>query len=196
MKKLLSLVVAILASVGLTGGFVAASSGSLDETGPDSENLILFEDESNVSLNNTTGVNASVSTNQEADSGDAYVKYNTTGGDAETGDAENEASLEADLSVDNSGSSGDALACACGSGGGGHDADISTTGPNSENKVIFKNKSNVSVNNTTTVSFNNNVNQNADSGNASVWNNTTGGNATTGNASNSSSTVFSLSVTN
>lgn len=196
MKKLLSLVVAILASVGLTGGFVAASSGSLDETGPDSENIILFEDESNVNLNNTTGVSANVVTNQEADSGDAYVKYNTTGGNAESGDAENEASVEADLSVDNSNSSSAALACGCGNGGSSHNADINTTGPNSENKVLFKNKSNVNVNNTTTVSFNNNVSQNTDSGNASVWKNTTGGNATSGGASNSSSTVFSLSVTN
>ncbi len=195
MKKLLGLFVAVLVSVGLTGGLVAANSGSLDTTGPDSDNTIEFANESEVDVDNYTRVNAEVRTDQDADSGDALVKHNTTGGDAESGDASNESEVSADLSIDNSSANSAALACAC-ANGSGDDASIENTGPKSSNHITFNNSSSVTVKNDTQVNFKNNVDQDADSGNATVWGNTTGGNATSGSASNSSSTTFSLSVTN
>ena len=194
MKKLLGLFVAVLVSVGLTGGLVAANSGSLDTTGPDSTNEIRFENESEVDLENNTEVEAQVNTDQDAESGYADTENNTNAGDAMTGDADNMNEVEADLSIDNSGSSASALDCSC--VGGDDEGTIDTTGPGSSNEIIFNNNHSVTVRNDTDVDFNSDVNQNATSGNASVSNNTNGGSASTGNASNSSSTVFRLSVTN
>ncbi len=196
MKKLLGLFVAVLVSVGLTGGIVAANSGAIDGTGPGSRNEISDKDNSRVNLNNRTDVDARIDTDQYASSGDAWVKFNTTGGSASSGDASNENSVEADLSIDNSGSSSAALACACNGGGGGNSSSIDNTGPLSKNEIKHENNSRVEVNNKTDVNFNNNVKQVAKTGNTAVFLNTTGGDATSGDASNSSSTVFSLSVTN
>lgn len=193
MKKFLATAVIAVAGIILTAGIAAAGTGSIDTTGPDSENSVRFENESDIDVDNDTDVDANVNIDQDADSGDANVKYNTTGGDATSGDTENDSSLEAELSVDNSSSSGAAL-------GGGQSGDdegsINMTGPNSENHIVFNNRHEVRVNNNTNVDFDADVNQNANSGNANVWYNTTGGNATSGSASNTSSVVFSLSVTN
>jgi ferric-dicitrate binding protein FerR (iron transport regulator) len=194
MKKLLGLFAAVLVSVGLTGGLVAAHSGSLDMTGPDSDNEIRYENDSEVRLNNNTDLNADVQSDQHAESGDAKVKYNTEGGDAESGDAENENMVEAEVTIDNSGAGAAALACACVDGDG--DATIDTTGPNSSNSIVFSNNHSVHVNNNTSVDFTTDTTQHAQSGDATVYYNTSGGNATSGNASNTSSTVFSLSVSN
>ncbi len=194
MKKLLGLFAAVLVSVGLTGGLVAANSGSIGTTGPDSVNWVEFAGESDVDVDNDTDVDVSVNTDQDADSGDAEVKHNTTGGDAMSGDAMNESMVEADLSIDNSGSSAAALACGCEDGD--HEGTIENTGPRSENWILFSGSSNVEVDNHTDVDFTSNVDQDADSGDATVSGNTTGGSATSGSASNSSSTVFTLSVTN
>lgn len=194
MKKLLGLFVAVLVSVGLTGGMVAANSGSIGTTGAESDNWVHFEDDSDVDLDNDTDVDANIDTEQDADSGDASAWYNTTGGDATSGDAENMSEVEAELEIDNSGSSEAALAGAGGSGS--NSGTIQNTGYSSNNHILFSNNSSIDVDNDTDVDFDNDVDQEANSGNASVKYNTTGGNATSGSASNSSSTVFSLSVTN
>lgn len=195
MRKLLRLMVAVFVSVGLTTGVAAAATGSLDNTGPFSDNEIVWENDTDVDIENRTDVNADIRVDQDADSGDAIVKHNTTGGDAESGEVMNESSFDAELSIDNSGSSAAALACGC-AGGGNDSASIDTTGPNSDNKIKFDNNTDVRVDNKTNVRFDLNVDQDADSGDADVWGNTTGGSATTGGASNSSSATFNLSVTN
>ncbi len=193
MKKFLVAVIIAIASIGLTAGLAAAGSGSIDTTGPSSDNTIRFENKSDVDVDNETDVDADVAIDQDANSGEAKVKFNTTGGDATSGDAENESSLEAELSIDNSGSSSAALS---GGQSSNNDGSIDNTGPNSDNHIVFKNSREVRVNNDTDVDFDADIDQNARSGNATVWYNTTGGNATSGNASNTSSVVFSLSVTN
>ncbi len=66
MKKLLGLAVAVLVSVGLTGGFAAASSGSIDTTGPDSHNKVKVSQKSDVDLNNNTNVSANIEADQNA----------------------------------------------------------------------------------------------------------------------------------
>lgn len=196
MKKLLGLAAAVLVSVGLTGGIVAASSGSIDTTGPDSSNEVKVNNKSDIDLDNDTRVSANIEAEQDAESGDAKVWHNTTGGDAESGDAENQNDVEASLEVDNSGSSAAALACGCANGSGNFTGSIERTGPDSWNKVEARNESRVNVNNNTTVTYTNSTTQNAKTGDATVAGNTTGGNATTGSASNSSSSSFSLSVKN
>lgn len=194
MKKLLRVLAAALFGLSLATGAVAAQTGTLDTTGPESENVIEFKNDSDVDLDNETDVEADVETDQDASSGNARVMKNTTGGDATSGDADNESDVEADVEVDNS----DATWHAFGEGDCGceGEASIENTGPHSQNKVIFNNQSDVDVDNDTDVDFDSDVDQNAETGNASVVGNTTGGNATSGSASNSSSTVFSLSVTN
>ncbi len=194
MKKFLVAAVIAVASIGLTAGIAAAGTGSIDTTGPDSDNTVTLENDSSVNVDNETDVDADVNIDQDADSGDALVKYNTEGGDAESGDAMNDSMLEASLSVDNSGSSSAALGggdCGC-----ADDGTIGTTGPNSENHIMFNNSHEVNVSNNTDVDFDADVDQEADSGDATVYYNTTGGSATSGSASNTSSVMFSLDVTN
>lgn len=194
MKKLLGMVLAAIMSVGLTAGLAGASTGSIDTTGPDSENYVRFENESDVDVDNDTDVNADIVIDQNADSGNAKVRDNTTGGNAESGMAENDNSLEADLSIDNSSSSNAALNggnCGCDDEGR-----INKTGPDSTNNIVFSNSHMVEVENNTDVDFDVDVDQNADSGDATVEHNTTGGNAMSGSASNTSSVMFSLSLTN
>ncbi len=195
MRKLLRLFAAVLVSMGVTGGMAAAATGSIENTGQGSDNDIVWESESEVYLDNRTDVEFDVDLDQDADSGDARMSANTTGGDAETGDATNESEIEAALTIDNSGSSSDALTCGC-VNGGDHEASIDTTGQSSDNRVHFKNESSVRVDNDTDVDVDVDVDQNASSGDAKVWGNTTGGDASTGSATNTSSVVFSLSVTN
>ena len=194
MKKLLRVLAAALFGLSLATGAVAAQTGTIDYTGPESENVIEFENDTDVDLDNDTDVDANVDTDQEARSGEAKVAYNTTGGDATSGDADNQSDVEADVEVDNSSATKYAF------GGGNCDCDeeasIDTTGPYSTNVVTFNNKTDVDVDNDTDVDFDSDVDQEAKTGDAKVWGNTTGGNATSGSASNSSSTVFTVSVTN
>lgn len=194
MKKILRAVTAAFASVFLaTGVLVGAQSGSIDTTGPDSDNEIRYENSYDYSVENSTDVEADVSIDQDAETGDAMTTRNTDAGDAETGDADNDSEVEASLDIDNSSSS----ECACTSGPvGDGDASIEKTGPDSNNSVVFENDTNIEINNDTDVNFNTDVEQNASSGDATVSRNTMGGSASTGGASNSSSVVFSLSVTN
>lgn len=194
-KKLASILSAVLASLLLSTGMAAANTGTIDTTGPDSTNTVEFANDTDVDLNNDTDVDADVDVDQDAESGKAEVENNTTGEDAVSGDSENTADVEADLSIDNSSSSSAALqggGCGCGDDEG----TIDMTGPDSTNEITFNNTSNVNVDNDTDVDFDVDVDQDADSGDAEVSHNTTGGGAMSGNVSNTSSTVFTLSVTN
>ena len=191
MKSLLKIVAAAILAVGLTAGFASAATGTIDTTGPESTNLIRHNDEvtTDITVDNPTEVTGEVT--QEATSGDAKNKMNTNGGDASSGDAENDA--DADVSVDNDNSG--VLDCGCaGNYGSDNDATIDTTGYASDNRVIFENTYDytVEVTNDTTVDVT--VDQTAETGDAEVTKNTNAGDASTGNASNSSS--LSISVSN
>ena len=73
---------------------------------------------------------------------------------------------------------------------------ISTTGPDSTNKVISKEHTHISVTNNNTLGLSNTANQNAVTGTARVNHNTTGGSATTNGATNSSTLGVTVDVTN
>jgi DNA-directed RNA polymerase alpha subunit len=193
-KKLLVGVLAVVMSVGLTAGLASASTGSIDTTGPGSDNSINYENETEVEVENETEVDADVDMDQNADSGDTEVEFNTTGGSAESGDAENDSYVEAALSIDNSSSSEAALSG--NSSGSDDDGSIEMTGPESDNHITFSNEYEVEVENETDVDFDVDVDQDADTGDASVSNNTTGGDAVSGSASNTSTVVFTLDVVN
>jgi len=178
--------------VGLAG-FAGATSGSIGNTGPDSTNKIEYDNESNVDVENNNGLSFGNTNSQTAASGEARATHNTEAGDATSGDADNESMVDATVVFNNSGA---AAALGGGNGGGDLDADIDTTGPDSYNKVEYKNTSNVTVTNNNSINVSNTNVQTATSGDAKVYDNTTGGSATSGSVSNTSSSTFEFRVTN
>lgn len=181
-------------SCGCEGG--ADVDASIDTTGKKSANIIVVGGSGHggtkVTNNNTVGVENA--TEQAAVSGNAKVSWNTTGGDATSGDATNDnlTDLVVGIANDNSG------AANCGCQGGNVSATIDTTGPGSYNQILVGggNGGGTKITNNNTVSILNSTSQTAVSGNAKVSGNTTGGSATSGNASNTNSTSFSIGVVN
>lgn len=192
-KQILRYSAIAMATAGLAVG-VAAASSSIDTTGPDSTNKVEVSSYNKAELKNKNNLGVNNNNDQDADTGYAKVKGNTTGGDATSGDAENSNDTSTDVSVDNG-------ACGCiadffggnGSTGGGS---IENTGPKSYNKIEISSTNKLEVSNYNNVSVNNNNNQNASTGSASVYHNTTGGDATSGSASNHNSTSTSVSISN
>jgi len=192
-KKLGAAVLSLGLVVGLSG-FAGATTGTIDTTGPRSDNSIRSDTSQRVNVDNNNDLTVRNNNDQRATTGDAEVDENTTAGDAETGSAMNDNALEADVTVDNSGSTG-ALAD-WGMNGNDNQASIENTGPHSDNSVRFESRSTVDVNNDNNLNVTNNNTQHATSGDASVTDNTEGGSATTGDASNTNSTTIRFDVTN
>jgi len=182
-----------LALVVGVAGFAGASSGTIGTTGPYSDNEIRHDSDVDIDVDNDNDVDLENRTDQRASSGDAEVKYNTEGGDATTGDAMNDSSVEATVEIDNSGSAGawDGVASPQNNSGS-----INNTGPYSDNKVKFESDVDVDINNDNDVDIDNDVDQHAYSGDAEVRTNTTGGSATSGSVSNTSSSSFTVRITN
>lgn len=199
MKKLRATLTSGAASAGLVLGmatFAGATSGSsIDTTGPDSHNSVSHSTRSHVRVQNNNHVSARNTNDQHAYSGDATVTHNTNGGGgATTGEAWNDNSMSARVSVDNSGSGAAAMSAAAmptSSTGS-----ISNTGPDSRNTITTTASSDVNVTNNNDLCITNNNTQHASTGDATVSNNTNGGSATTGSASNSNSTTLDLTVKN
>jgi hypothetical protein len=193
-KKLGAAVLSLGLVVGLSG-FAGATTGTIDDTGPRSNNEIKSETSQRVDVNNDNDLDVHNSNDQRAWTGDAEVEENREGGDAETGSARNENELDASVSVDNSQSVG-ALVGWGGNGGGENRATIENTGPRSDNEVRLESRSDVEINNDNDLKVYNNNNQTASSGDAEVSDNREGGNAITGDASNTNSTTVRFDVTN
>lgn len=193
-KQLLRAAATTVLGLSLTTGFAAAATGNISNTGPSSSNKIHSSVTNSATLDNHNMVHATNTNYQTSKTGKAEVTGNTTGGDAMTGNAMNDHSLDASVSVNNSATS----SLLGGMGGSGSDASatIHTTGPSSVNTVESTVKNTMTVKNTNDLKVNNSSNQTATSGNAQVSGNTSGGSATTGDASNSNSSSFNLSVTN
>lgn len=185
-----------ITSIGLVAGLsgiAGASSGSITNTGPDSTNKVITKSSLELDVHNHNNISLANSSDQDAYTGRASVSHNTTGGDATSGDAENNNSTDVSVSVTNhtpslQGSSD----CGCAGSGGS----IDTTGPDSYNLILTKNSMNVDVHNYNDVSIANSSEQDATSGKASVSGNTTGGDATSGNASNTNETTLSVTISN
>ncbi len=195
MHKIAKMTVAVasslsIAAAGLTG---LAGASSIENTGPDSWNKVKSSNYMSTNLTNNNKVGVSNDNDQDADSGDAKVKHNTTGGDATSGDATNDNAFSADLAVDNGGAWG--MGCGCDSAAD-FDGSITETGPDSSNVIEYKNSVRVNVVNNNSVYVHNDNDQDADSGDAYVYGNTTGGNATSGSASNTNHSSVTLSISN
>lgn len=185
-------------SVGLVfgmAGFAGAQGGSgmISDTGNDSTNEIMHEEDTTLELTNENTLDLTNETDQTAESGDATVEDNRDGGDAMTGSAMNSSSVAADITVENTGSS--AWSGAMG-GGGTYDASIENTGNDSDNTVEYSSNVEMTVENTNNVTVENTTNQSATSGNAEVTNNRDAGSASSGAASNTSSSSFTVHVAN
>lgn len=194
--KIAKTAAAAVSSIGLVvglAGFAGATSGTIGYTGPSSNNQITSNLLNQANLWNNNNLNANTNNNQNAYTGDARVKFNTFGGNAMTGSANNYNSTNVVANVQN------------GSGWAGLGgwfapsssyATINTTGPLSNNQVFLNESNLLNVNNNNNVNVNTNNNQNAMSGNAEVSFNTQGGSAITGNATNTNSTAVSIGVNN
>jgi hypothetical protein len=180
--------------VGLSG-FAGATTGTIDTTGPYSDNTIRSDTSYRVDVDNDNTLRVDNDNDQDAETGDAEVEFNTTGGDAETGAAWNDNAFDAEVVVDNSASVDGALAGGVG-GGSTHEATIENTGAYSDNTVRYESHTNIDVNNDNYLHVENDNDQDATSGDAEVRYNTTGGNATTGDATNTNSTSVRFEVTN
>lgn len=192
MGKLLLGAAAVVASLSLTAGVAAAQTGDVDvdASGPGAHVKVDSHDRNGVKVRNKTNAAVNNGTYQKAESGDAKVKHNTTGGSATSGAASNGTALSVSASVNNSeGTEG------LGSGGAAGNVTVDASGPSSKVKVDSHDKNYVSVKNTLNFSVNNNTTQKAETGDASVTGNTTGGDATSGSAANTSSSSVSLTVT-
>jgi hypothetical protein len=168
----------------------AAHSGSIDTTGPNSNNDIRLDVRRDVDVDTHNRVDLRNDVDQHARSGDATLHGNTTGGDVSTGVALNEQEAEAmvEVSTDNSG------ATAWTGGSAAFTGSIGTTGPSSDNTIRYNNTSNVDVYTHNDVDIDSDVDQHAYSGDAHATNNTTVGDVTTGDAANYSTNSFSVSV--
>jgi len=196
-KQLYRAAAATVLGLSLTTGVVAADTGNIDTTGPNSDNRISTRISNRTHVHNNNDIHVHNDNDQRAYSGDARVSGNTHGGDAETGDARNSNSTNVEVDVDNSASTGNIdPSNNWGGGFGGGGGSISDTGPNSDNSIKTRVNNSVSINNDNDISISNDNDQHASSGDARVSGNTFGGDATSGDASNTNSSTFSISVTN
>lgn len=198
MIKLKKAVGASVLSLGLVvglAGFAGATSGTIGTTGPKSHNEISNKTHTDVKVSNDNDIRFSNKNHQYASSGKTQVKGNTTGGSATSGDSANQNTLNATVEVDNSGAAG-VVDSVLGSGSEGGQASINNTGPDSQNKITSENNVKVNMNNDNDIHVTNNNDQVAKSGSAEVSHNTTGGDATSGSATNTSSSTFTVRVTN
>ena len=175
-------------------GIAGASSGmsTLDHTGPQSTNNVKQISKQHASVTNTNHVSLYSNNSQGSSSGDALATDNTTAGGASSGNATNSSSVSANLTVSNA-----MHDVALGAGGDGSaTSTVSNTGPQSSNNVVQVNKASLKIENDNSICLTTTNSQEASSGDATVSDNTTGGSASTGNASNTSSSSFTLNVTN
>ena len=179
--------------VGLAG-FAGATSGSIGTTGPSSDNTVRHDSDVELEVENDNDLDLTNRSEQRASSGETEVKYNTTGGDASTGDASNMNDVTAEVEFDNSASAASMSAMA--SVESDNSGSITNTGAYSDNHVTFESDTDVDIDNENDVDIYNNVDQSAYSGDAEVRANTTGGSASTGSVSNSSSSSFTVRITN
>lgn len=193
MKRLLRTAAIVVTGVSLAGGVAAANAGTIGTTGPGStQSVDNVRSDTRRVTNNTTG-RVTNDNPQDATTGHSRVSGNTEGGNAMSGDADNDSLLETTATVNNTNANDNA---AMGNGGGTDTGTINNTGPDSDNTVNNETTTEVEVENTTDIVVENTNTQTAGSGNARVRHNTTGGDATSGDASNVSTIRSTLNVTN
>ncbi|MEO7904283.1 MAG: hypothetical protein ABIR91_00650 [Candidatus Saccharimonadales bacterium] len=191
-KKLIG---ASLVSVGMVAGlagFAGATSGAIGTTGPDSNNVITHRTSQRTDVRNNNNVTASNHNDQQADTGNATARHNTTAGATKTGDAHNANALNASVSIENKAPAAGGSTSASSNMA----SSIDRTGPDSNNVVRSTVDMRTNIDNDNDIRIDNTNRQTATSGDARVSGNTTGGSATTGNASNTNTTSMTFKITN
>lgn len=186
-------VAAVAISLTTGAGVAAAATGSIETTGPWSDNNIEVRHEDSRYVQNDNNVEVVNENPQDAVSGDVKVSKNTTGGHAESGEVKNDSLLRASLTVDNSSATEAANHV---DGDVDHMVTIKETGPESDNNVEIKTENEVTVENSNNISIVNSNSQAAKSGEVKVYGNTTGGDAKSGDAKNISTTDVTLQIKN
>jgi len=77
------------------------STGTINNTGPDSDNKVKSESKVEVDIDNDNNIHVYNNNDQVAKSGDAEVRHNTTGGDASSGSVTNTSSATFTVRVTN-----------------------------------------------------------------------------------------------
>jgi len=170
-------------------GAVGASSGTIADTGNDSYNKVEVSSAQKYRVWNNNNLSAVNTNSQSAESGEAEVEDNRTGGNATSGAAANTNSFKASVTVANHTPSG-------GGSAPNHSGTIRDTGNDSYNKVEVSSYSSTKVTNNNNLSLVNTNSQSATSGDAEVEDNRTGGDAKTGNATNTNSSTVTFNVSN
>lgn len=173
---------------------VAVAAPTISNTGFMSYNKISVKDKQSCKIKTNSTLGVSSFTSQSSSTGNAKVKYNTTGGTAVSGNAANANTATTGVTVNNPASPSDCetnVAVVDGSG-----SQISGTGALSVNKIEVKNSNSVKVVTNNVIGVSNKTLQGSSSGNAVMYGNTTGGSATSGNATNTNTQTITLQVTN
>jgi hypothetical protein len=196
-RKLTSAAVASLGLVAGLSGFAGAmsTSGSISNTGAYSHNKVKSTKTTTVKVKNDNDIKVKNYNDQNAETGDATVKYNTTAGDVSTGAATNRNHTNIAANVDNSASSA-TWTHALSDGSGDTHGTINQTGYNSNNAVTSKETTKIDVKNDNDIKVTNTNKQTATSGDATVKYNTTVGSVTTGDATNTNNTTVKVDVSN
>lgn len=191
-KAVLKLAASVSVSIGFMGG-VAVAAPVVTNTGMGSYNKIKVTNKQLCELKNKNTISAKNVTTQSSSTGNAKVKNNTTGGTAVSGAAGNTNTAAAGVAVSNP---TDATMCDTVLATDGSDSRVANTGAYSVNVIENKNTNKVKVVNSNNISIYNATLQGSHSGNAIVQGNTTGGSATSGSATNTSTSTFTINVTN
>lgn len=195
-QQLMRAAVTTVLGIGLTTGFAAAQTGSIDHTGQSSDNKIISKVHNSARFKNDTDLRVRNSNDQDARSGSVDANRNTTAGNVGSGNASNSNATSTKVDVSNGGGVAALAGAGSGSDQGLGNASISYTGQDSDNKVVTKISNNLSVKNDTDVHVSNYNDQDARSGNVDANRNTTVGNVSSGNVSNTSSTSTEIKVSN
>jgi hypothetical protein len=188
---------AVVTSLGIVAGMAGmagATSGVIGTTGPFSNNQFTSNSLNTALLTNNNTLPITTTNAQSAFTGSANVAFNTQGGSALTGAAQNQNSTNVNAWVNNGSSA--ALLGGWFNSGLGDSAVINTTGPSSNNQVFLNRTNALTLTNNNVVPVTTTNTQTAISGSANVSGNTFGGSAITGNASNSNNTSVSVNVAN
>jgi hypothetical protein len=191
-KQIIRAVATTMLALGLSTGVAAAQSGSISNTGADSNNTVNAGVTNKADVKDQNELGVSSGNWQNSRTGDAKTKDNTTGGDATSGDASNMNTVSAAVTVDNTGVTSTLGDMTTGDPSG----TINTTGYESSNTVNASVSNDLRVTNTNDVTVTSENGQSASTGSASVEYNTTGGSATSGSASNTSSSDTTIDVSN
>lgn len=89
------------AMAAFAGSSTGSDSGSINNTGPDSNNQVTFNNANTTTVENDNCIRVTNHTSQNADSGNVTVSGNTTGGSATSGDATAIATTDVSVRVEN-----------------------------------------------------------------------------------------------